>query len=150
MKKPYTFQTNQFTINNEGLYLLRNRFNYESYNSHQIESLELKPGKEYKNWKVLIILGIAFIIFAIYYSLGLLEFFNQPKGGRIYIQELLVPLFPTCIGLYLLFISFKNTINLIVTIKNKKLQLSIRELINAGQLEVFKNYLQLNYSEKLK
>lgn len=150
MSKSYTFQTSQFGTNNEGLYLLRNRFNYESYTSHQMVSLALTPGKEYKNWKVLIVLGIAFISFAIYYSIGVLAFFNQPKGGRIYIEELLVPFFPTCIGLYLLFISFKKTINLVVVLKNKSLQLSLTELILAGQLEAFEDYLELNYSDKLK
>lgn len=150
MNKTYTFQTTQFGINDEGLYLLRNRFNYKSYDRHQVVSFELKQGKEYSNWKVLIALGIALIIFAIYYSLGLLEFFNQSNGGRIYIEELLVPFLPTCIGLYLLFISFKNTINLIVVIKNEKLQLSLKELIHAGQLEGFKDYLEKNYKDKLK
>lgn len=150
MNKKYTFETNQFGINEEGIHLLRNRFNYKSIQTKEIESLELKNGKEFKNWILLLLLGIGMLTFAGYYVIAIISFFNDASSGSFYIEELLVPFLPTFIGAYLIYISFKNTINLIVRLRNKKFQFSMSQLIKDNKLEEFEIFIQENLNIKLR
>jgi len=148
MDRLYTFETDQFGINDEGIHLLRSKYNYKSIVTGEIEFIELIRGKEFVNWVFILLIGIVMLVFGLYYGLSLFDFFNSSNGGRIYIEELLVPFFPICIGIYMVYVSFRTTMILKVQLKNKKFQLSMRPLIKEGKYEEFEKYMNENIKNK--
>jgi hypothetical protein len=60
----YKFEAEQFGVSDDSIHLLRNRFNYQTINFKEIDSVTIKTGKDLKNW-VIVLLYIVFICFSL-------------------------------------------------------------------------------------
>lgn len=146
MENELKFETDQFGVNPEGIHLLRSKFIYKTIPYDEIQSSVIKNGREYKNWVIMLIIGLASIAFAINHIYNLWNFFHSPEGGVIYIESLIVPFFPTIIGLLLIYLSLRNTLILNIMTLQKNHTLSLRPLIRKNVISEFEKYLKSQIS----
>ena len=137
MNSKYIYQTKYFGVSNDGFHLLRNGFNYKIFAFEDVKELDIKKGKGVKNWAFLLCFGVVCTACALYYAWGVFDFLNGDEGGRIYIEQILIPFFPLAIGVFSIFMALRSTEVVIVHLQHKKEQLPIKELIKAGKLNDF-------------
>src|SRR5687768_14504143 len=147
----YYFETREFGVSDHGIHLLRSRFNYETIEFNQVDSLTIERGKELNNWVAILIMGIALVSFSIYYSLRLFNIIDNNEVNVIYIEELLVPLIPFMLGGYCLYSSMRNgSILRVRTIKNKTDKFPLKELEKDNKVRQFQEFLKEKLSTKIK
>jgi hypothetical protein len=147
----YHFETREFGISDHGIHLLRSRFNYETIEFNQVDSVTIEKGKELNNWIVILILGLVLVSFSVWYSLRLFNIIGNNEVNRIYIEEILVPLIPFMLGGYCLYSSTRNgTILRVRTIKNKAEKFPLKELDKENKLRPFQEFLKEKLNTKVK
>ncbi|MBX2844341.1 MAG: hypothetical protein KTR26_21425 [Flammeovirgaceae bacterium] len=104
----YEFENKYFGISDQGIHLLRNRFNYNTFQNSELEELRIEKGKLINNWIVVFIIGTIFIGFSLFYSIQLFELLTSDQFFRIYIEEILVPVIPFLLGIYAAYASLKT------------------------------------------
>jgi hypothetical protein len=140
---PYHFETSQFGISDQGIHLLRNRFNYQTINFDQVGRLTIEKGKALKHWPLTLIIGIALITFAVYYSLALFNILSDEQGPAIDIYEIVAPLMPFLLGLFCVYFALrKETILKVSTSQMREKRLSLSELEKGKEMDNFQNFLK--------
>jgi len=138
----YLFETPNIGLTDQGIHLLRNRFNYETIEYNSIEKIELLKGKQSKHWILSIIIGIALLAFGIQSCYHIInEYFFQNNYRIFYIEQFALPVLPTIIGVILIISSFKSGLVIKIYHSNKVLRFAIQEIVKQGQLEPFKSFL---------
>lgn len=146
----YYFETREFGVSDDGIHLLRSRFNYETIQFNQIDSLTIEKGKELNNWLAILAIGLALVSFAIYYALGLFRVIDNDEVDLIYIEEILVPLIPFMVGGYCLYSSTRSGIILrLRTIKKKTDKFPLREFEQEDKLRPFQEFLKKKLNTKV-
>lgn len=139
----YLFETREFGISTEGIHLLRSGYNYKTYAFAHISQVTLKRGKEMNNWLLLLLIGLGLTGFAIWYTVRMWIILTTHHVPWVYIEELLVPLFPLLLGSYAIYTSLRNAVVLrIVTTDGKTDKLSLKSLQKSGQLQQLQIFLQ--------
>lgn len=139
----YHFETKEFGISDTGIHLLRSRFNYETIEFTQLESLRVEKGKELNNWVVVLIIGLALVSFGVYYCLRMYDILDTGAVRVVNIEELLVPLLPLLMGGYCVYSSTRNGIILRVrTVKGKAEKFPLKELEEDDKLNALKDFLK--------
>lgn len=128
MSENFKLKEEQFAISDDGIHLLRNNFNYETIQFNQIDSITIKRGKEIKNWLVVLIIGIAVLTYAIFDSIQLYQAIFNDKVDRIYIERILMPLFPFLVGCLFIYISLRTTKVIIINTLKKSHYFSLSTL----------------------
>ncbi len=132
---PYHFQTPEFGISDTGIHLLRGGYNHETIQFADVATAEIKRGKEFKNWLILLVFSNGVIGFAIVFAWRLYHFFQLEYVSRIYAREFLVPVIPLLVGGYCLYLSLRNGVVLrIVTNDGKNKIFMLRDLVKANQM----------------
>jgi hypothetical protein len=137
----YQFQTREFAISEEGVHFLRSGFNYRTIPFSEINSFKISRGHLLKKWRITLVFGLALFFFSLYLILGLFNFFNSAITRTVYIEELLIPLFPFLTGAYCIYASLQKGTVLTFTRKGKQEQLPLVEIEKSGQLESMQQYL---------
>ena len=131
----YYFETREFGVSDNGIHLLRSRFNYETIEFNQVDYLIIGKGKELNNWLIILLIGLALVSFSVYYSLSLFNIIDNNEVNVIYLEEILVPLIPFMLGGYCLYSSTRNgTILRVKTIKNKVDKFPLKEFERENKL----------------
>jgi hypothetical protein len=138
----YTYEAEKFAVSEEGLHLLRNRFNYETISWNTIASLEVRDGKDLKNWLWVLFVGVVLTVYAIYDIYHILFIFNDPNVHRIYVERLVLPVIPLSLGVYSIFIALRNTRVMVIKGASKTYFLSLRYLIKSSQYSEFITFMQ--------
>jgi hypothetical protein len=147
----YYFETREFGISDNGIHLLRSRFNYETVQFDQVDCLTIEKGKELNNWIVILIIGLGLVAFSLYYSLRLFNIIDNNEVNVIYIEEILVPLIPFMLGGYCLYSSTRNgKILRLKTIKNKTDKFPLRELEKDNRIGQFQDFLKEKLNTKIR
>lgn len=149
----YTYEAEKFAVSENGLHLLRNRFNYETILWNSIETVEVRNGKDLRNWLWVLFVGVALAGYAIYDIFYILFIFNDPTTHVIHAERLVLPVIPLSLGLYSIFIALRNTRVMVIKGTTKTYFLSLRYLIKSGQYSEFISFMQkknpqLNYLSK--
>ena len=135
----YYFETREFGVSDNGIHLLRSRFNYETIEFHQVHNLTIEKGKELNNWLAILVIGLALVSFSVYYALRIFSIIDNNEVNVIYIEEILVPLIPFMLGGYCLYSSTRNgTILRLRTIKNKTDKFPLKEFVRTTNWDHFK------------
>ncbi|MDO6392382.1 hypothetical protein Q4E40_19765 [Pontibacter sp. BT731] len=137
----YRFCTEQFGISDSGIHLLRSRYNYKSVASADVTSVVIRRGKAIKNWLFLLLFGVACLGFSAYYTSIIYDFFYSEEGGRIYIEEIVVPVIPAFAGIAAITVALRNTTIAIVQYRGGKLVLDLSDLVKSGEATSFVLYL---------
>jgi len=138
----YAFHTNQFGINPEGVHLLRNNFNYQLIPFIAINSITIRKGKDFRNWPLMLAVGLIFMAFAVYHTMNIVDFFQSDRGGTYYLETLILPFFPALFGVLLVVLSFRTTMGIELVTDDKKHWLSLRSFVKAGSMADFATYLR--------
>ena len=138
----YTYEAEKFAVSDNGVHLLRNRFNYETISWHTIESVEVRDGKDLRNWLWVLFVGVVLTGYAIYDIFHILFIFNDPNVHRIYVERLVIPVIPLLLGLYSIFIALRNTRVMVIKAATKTYFLSLRYLIKSNQYSAFITFMQ--------
>jgi hypothetical protein len=141
--KDYKFETDEFGLTGEGIHLLRSRYNYETIPFNQIEKIRVKDSKIVNNWLILLIIGLASIVFSLYYGSVLLDVFKDDRINRIYIEEIMIPFLPLVFGGFMVYSSLRTGKMLIVTYNKKTKRLPLDKLYKQGKLDSFVKELNI-------
>ncbi len=147
MGSQYKFETEQFGITEISLNLLRNRFNYLSIDFKDINSITIEKGNDLKNWLLVLIIGLGLLSYVVYDLISMYIFFTNNDGGVIYIERLLMPLFPLLLGIYSVIISFRKALIMKVHVKKKRFYFSLRDLTKKGIYSDFVKEIKIIYPE---
>ena len=145
MNATYTFQAEKFGLTDDSLHLLRNGFNYETIHLHAIESIEVRDGKDLKNWLWVLFVGLALTIYALMDIFQILFILNDENTHRIYVERLVMPIIPLSLGVYSIFIALRNTRVMVVKVSGKTYYLSLRYIVKNRQFIEFTGYLKRIY-----
>lgn len=146
----YHFETREFGLSDKGIHLLRSRFNYDTYNYSDIDTISIEKGKELNNWVIILALGLCLTSFSIWYSLRLFDILDNNEVNVIYIEEIIIPLIPFMLGLYCLYSSTRNGIILRVKTSKKANKFSLKEIEKLNKLEDFKKILKDKLQTRVK
>ncbi len=144
-QKSYSHQTSEFGLSNEGVHLLRNNYNYKTISFLTITHMEIKEGKDLKNWLFVLSLGFALLAFALYDMYQIYGIYNDPGTYKIYIERLLVPFFPMVLGGYSVVIALRNSTILTFESEGKSYHLTLRALSKNNVMDEFTRELRSNY-----
>ncbi|MFK8009836.1 MAG: hypothetical protein AB8H03_26010 [Saprospiraceae bacterium] len=152
MNNKYLFQEEYFGLSETGLYLLRNRFEYDSFSFNEINQVTLKKGKAIKNWLILLIFGLAFFVFGFFMGKGVIAFFQSDTKRKIDILEIISPFFFMLTGGYSIFKSLQIEEILSFEIKGKEYKFSTKQLSDEGLLEKVISHLsdKIEFKNELK
>ncbi|MBT1707044.1 hypothetical protein KK062_02360 [Fulvivirgaceae bacterium PWU5] len=146
----YYFETREFGVSDQGIHLLRSRYNYKTIDFNQVAKITIERGKELNNWIAILVLGIALTSFALYYAVGMFNFLTYGISGRVSIQEILVPVIPFLMGAYCLYSSTRNGIVMRVrTIEDTHERFPLKELDQRQELTPFQQLLKEKASTKV-
>lgn len=108
MKEAYILESEQFALSADKVHLLRDRFNYKSYDHSEIQSLEIKKGKLINNWAIILIIALGLLSFAVYHGITLYNELSGRPFRSIYVEELVLPFMFTILGSGGLLVSLKK------------------------------------------
>jgi hypothetical protein len=144
----YDIESRDFALSQQGIHLLRNRFNYKTINFYDVHKATFTRAADTKNVVFILIVGLLLVAFAVYQAVGVYEDFHDPSVYHIYIEAILLPVFPLLLGLYCVYIAVKKVPLLIIELNSEKHKLSLKDIINAGRMEVLETYLKEKLREK--
>jgi hypothetical protein len=145
----YYHETREFGVSDQGIHLLRSRYNYKTYDFNNVAKVIIERGKELNNWIAILVLGLALVSFALYYAVGMVELLTDYVRDRISIQEILVPLIPFLMGAYCLYSSTRNgTIMRVSTAEGKSERFPLKELEEKHELTSFKQLLKEKWEQR--
>lgn len=145
----YLYKLTDFALSENGIHLLRNGFNYKTVYYHDLEKATIKRGAEIKNTLLSLIIGVALVSFSILKGISLYSDFNDPGLHRIYIESILLPLFPGLIGSYLVYAALKRGPILQLEQGGTKYKLRLREVQRSSEIESMKLFLNKKLSSRM-
>ena len=123
------------------IHYLKNKREYDSVAFDELNELVIKKGKAINNWILLLIISIALLCGGIYTTKNIIEFFNAPTGGRIFIEEILMALFLIVLGASFFYESVRKEKILIFEKGGKQKRFSLTKFDKKGELDDFIGYL---------
>ncbi len=137
----YKFETKEFAVSEKGIHFLRSRFNYETIGFNELASFRIDIGREVNNWILLLAIGILFLSFSIYYTVGMFYIIANNEVRVIHIEEIIIPVLPFLVGGYFVYASMQNGMMLsVTTIKGKTKRLPLKELVKENKLSEFQQW----------
>lgn len=145
----YHFQFEDFALSDKGVHLLRNRFNFKTITYGQISKAIVTRSAEIRNAVLILILGVAMVCFAFYQSRWVIGLFNDPQVYHIYIESLILPIVPACLGIYCIYSALRKGPILILKEGKKTYRLRLRAAVRKGQGYDFESYLDKQLGARL-
>jgi hypothetical protein len=146
----YAYETTEFGLSNEGIHLLRSRFNYETIPYSDVQSITIERGKELNNWIPILLFGSVLVTASILYILRALHVVGNHEVNIIYIEQIIIPVIPLLLGCYCLYSSTRNgAILRVKTVANKKDKFPLKEIEKTKSLEEFQEYLKDRLSTRI-
>ncbi|WP_224996470.1 hypothetical protein [Cesiribacter sp. SM1] len=146
----YHFQTDKVGFSDEGLHLLRNRFNFKTISYKKIHSIEIMQGWEMNNWLVLLLFGLLLVIFAFSAALSLYLNYIDPNVHIIYTEQILMILLPLMMGLFTIYSALQRGEVLWVSYGTQKLKFPLKALHKSGKRQEFLQFLRTHVELKNK
>lgn len=144
----YVFESEQFALSHNGLHLLRNGYNFQTYINQDISEIIIERGRLINRWLIILLFGVALIAGSLYYTIQLYLSVNNGVLSTIYIEQIVVPFLPLFLGAYCLYWSLRSgpcakvvfddgkikSFPLDMVEKNRKLEILISHLKQSEQL----------------
>jgi len=145
----YDFEATDFALSIQGVHLLRSGFNYKTIEYLDIDKATIKRTREIKNVFLSMIFGFFLLAFAILQTLNVINTFNDPNVHKIYIESIILPLFPGLIGIYLIYVSNKKGLVLILETGSNRQKLRLSAFVKTNNTNQLRNYLNARLSNRL-
>jgi hypothetical protein len=106
-------------------------------------------GTEIKRGVLVLMLGMGLVCFACYQSRWVIGLFTDPGVYHIYIESIILPLLPACVGVYCIYIALRK--GPILTLKEGRQthRLRLRDMVRNGQVAAFEAYLTKRLGARL-
>jgi len=146
---PYQFQSEDFALSDTGIHLLRNKFNFKTISYDEVTKASILRGSEIKRPLIILLLGIAMIVFAIKQSLYVYWLFTNPRAYTIYIESIVIPVIPAALGIYCLFSALKKAP--VFKLEDGKMshKLRLRSFLKNNQYPELRSYLNTKLGPRL-
>ncbi|RYZ88392.1 MAG: hypothetical protein EOP04_09500 [Proteobacteria bacterium] len=141
----HKYSDTDFALSEEGMHLLRNGYCYQTVPYGEIEAVSFRNVSPVRSPLLALIIGIAFIGLSLLQAFRVYQQFHDPTVNKIYIEAIVVIVLPLLMGVYLLYVSLKNELLLIVKTGGRTRKLSVKGLRTSGKLAEAEHFL----SEKL-
>ncbi|HPX06232.1 MAG TPA: hypothetical protein PLC17_09885 [Tenuifilaceae bacterium] len=132
MSNTYQFSTDQVGFSDSGIHFLRSGYCYKTVPYQSIEHLTIKRAKELNNWLWVLLVGIALLCFVAYDLVTIYSLLSSDSAYVIYIERLLIPLFPFLLGVYSVVISLRVTLVAVGQSRDGKLYIPLRKIMKQG------------------
>jgi hypothetical protein len=130
----FLFQTDEFGLDDHAMHFLRNRFRYHSV-PLATASVRIERGADIRNWQLMLLFGLTLLLFGLWYGWHVVAFLQSGEGGRIYIEQVVLPVFPSLLGLFALTMASRRGPVLILQEEIGKFRtVSLRPLEKNGRL----------------
>lgn len=141
----YKFEIDHIALSDTGIHLLRSRFNYDTIDFLNINSIKIKRGRQINNWLLALVIGLLLLSFGIFTGFKVVyEFFFANNFHQFYIEQLLIPFFPTVVGSFLIYNALKIGYILEILVDNKVKRFPIEEINKKGALDELKLFFKQN------
>ncbi|MCY1633094.1 hypothetical protein [Marinifilum sp. D737] len=137
MEEQYLFEAEKFGLSDKSIHLLRNRYNYKTIDLEDVDSIIIAKGKDLNNWAWVLFIGVMLLTFVAYDLLKILNIYGDENTHVIYLERLLIPLFPFVLGIYTVLISLRNSKVMRMYVGSKKYHFSLRRIIKANCYDEF-------------
>ena len=125
----FKFTSTHFAVSENGIHLLRNGFNFETVDFHEMDSLQIGRGKIINNWLLDLIFGLVLFVTGAYVLYCVLyEYFIGTTIHTFYDVQFLFPIFPLIVGTYLIYLSLKKGLILKISSPKKVKTIAIEKL----------------------
>jgi nucleoid-associated protein YejK len=138
----YTFETPEFGLSDSGLHLLRSGYNFKTIDYCDIQEATLKRAVAVKNGLLVLAMGIALIVVAVYQAAHVYNLFTDPAAHTVYLESIVLPVLPLLLGNYCIYIALKKTTVLQVSHSGGRTRLSLKGIVDNRQAEQFVSFLQ--------
>ena len=145
----YDFESTDFALSMQGVHLLRSGFSYKTIDYPDIDKATIKRTREIKNVTLSMTFGFLLLGFAILQTLYVINIFNDPNVHTIYIESIILPLFPGLVGIYLTYIANKKGLILIIETGHKCQKLRLGDFVKNKTTNQLRNYLNTRLSYRL-
>ena len=122
----YTFETPEFGLSDSGLHLLRSGYNYQTIDYNDIREATLKRAVAVKNGLLVLAIGLALIVVAVYQAAHVYNLFTAPEAHTVYIESIALPVLPLLLGNYCIYVSLKKTTVLQVSYSGGSIKLPLK------------------------
>jgi hypothetical protein len=141
----YLFETGDFGVSETGIHLLRNRFNYRTFEYDQIEELIVDRGHQASRWILSLAIGIFFLLAAFYFIFRMVDYrMNGEDVVHVPVEQVVIPILPLLLGTYGIYNALKTGYILKVAINGKTHSYPIEELKAKSQIGALIKYLGNN------
>lgn len=145
MEEQYLFEAEKFGLSNKSIHLLRNRYNYKTIDLKDVDSIIIEKGKDLNNWAWVLFIGVILLAFVTYDLLKILNLYGDENTHVIYLERLLIPLFPFVLGIYTVIVSLRNSKVMRMHVGSKKYHFSLRRIIKANSYDKFIGQMKDQY-----
>jgi hypothetical protein len=146
---PYHFQSEDFALSEDGIHLLRNKFNFKTISYDQVTNATMQKAVEIKRPMVILVAGILMLVFAVKQILWVFWMFNNPHESRIYIESIVVPVIPGLLGIYCVYSAIRKGPVLTVAADKATYKLRLRAIEKGNQLPELTKYLDAKLKLRL-
>ena len=141
----YKFETDQFGISDNGIHLLRSRYNYETIKFSDLSEIRIEKGRQIANWFLTFMFGIALILIGFYVGYQVLHTWFFGEGYYYFhVNHFAFPILPIIVGSYSLFVSLKTGFVMTTLINGKTKKFPIDTLKKQNQIDEFVVFLNTN------
>ena len=137
----YRYIENEFALSDEGIHLLRSGYNFDTIRFSEVKRVKIANGVGVRNPLIVMILGFLFIGFSLFQTFWVYELFNDPTVHHIAIESIIVIVFPFFVGIYMLYVSVKKELLLIIETQRKIKKLPISSFKSNGKLPEVEKFL---------
>lgn len=132
---PRLFTHKNFIIEDDGIHLLRNGFDYKTLLKKDLYEATISKGPQVKNWALLFSIGLALIAFVIYYAIAFLDILVN-TNETIYIEQFVIPIIPLALGIVCVYNSLRRGDVLVCKFQTgKSLQIPLLKNFDKAELE---------------
>lgn len=128
----YNFKDEEFKINEDGVFLLRNNFPYQQIKFNEIKKFEIRKLPYLNNSLILLVRGCGMILLSTYLFLVSIQNLHSVSnlfgygGGKF--SKLILILFLFAFGVYVLVNALKKGYCLVLKTSNKNIKLPLKEI----------------------
>lgn len=142
----YLIETEYFAVSDEGIHLLRERFNYQTISWQDIHVVRIHRDRDLHNWFAVFCISAVMIIAGVYYASEILDTAIETSRWSLLRMYALILLTTLC-GVYFFFKSVrKGWVLKIRTKTNKKLKFPLEEVYEQKQMKQLEGILKKNFA----
>lgn len=147
----YNVETKYFALDENFLYYLRSKYCYKKILLSEIDEIVIKKRSCFKNWGVIILVGILFLSISAYIIISgfdsLINVLPGYHGGKMSWIAVLTVIMTLLFGVVLIVQPLQRNYTMKIFINGSKELLCLKEVVKKGEMKVLLNLLKDNVKQ---